>query len=87
MAKIAKSKDQANYRKGANVQVGDVISVINAQWQDEFAPVVAIQRAESNYDGRGAGRRYVFVTDVTPRDGYSHTSAAGSEFVRGQYAV
>jgi hypothetical protein len=77
MAKIAKSKDTANWRKGKDLTVGDLLAV---RWEGktpvEFSPI-----AES------LGKvPYMGVTNYRYKTESGHTkTVAGGEFAQGRY--
>jgi hypothetical protein len=74
MARIAKSKDTANWRKGKDIAVGNIISVW-VHGAQTFQAVVSIAKVP-----------YMSVTNYqfTTTEGRTVT-AAGGEFVEGQY--
>jgi hypothetical protein len=81
MARIAKSQDTANYRKGKAVQVGDVVRMKNSEtYAYEFKAVASIARADNGRE-IGNGRDYLF----TDSSGVWQVQAAGGMFVQGQY--
>lgn len=81
MAKLAKSKDTKNWRKGADLRVGDLVAVA---WTDrtasEFSPIVAIEKVPTHYCGAGAGSEYLCTTEAGRTRQF-----AGREFAEGRY--
>lgn len=81
MARIAKSKDTANYRKGKDLQVGDQVAV---RWDGmksvEFSAIVSINAVDAATVGQSGGRQYrAELADGTAK------VATGAEFVEGRY--
>lgn len=78
MARIAKSKDQANWRKGKDLQVGDIVILgSESGWVDatitgpaEKVPYMSVTN-------------YQFPTSIEGR----FVTVGGGEFVRGRYQV
>lgn len=78
MAKMAKSKDTANWRKGNAILKGDLVAVAwNGETVTETSPIAKIET--SLYMSR---RGFVFTTE----SGYV-IHAASNEFVEGRYNV
>lgn len=77
MARIAKSKDTANWRKGNAIAKGDMVAV---KWQGEAS--VEFSRVASIGTGLYMSRRgYVFTTESG-----KVIHAASAEYVEGRYA-
>jgi hypothetical protein len=79
MAKIAKSKDQANWRKGKDLQVGDLIATkFDGQEPIELSPITA-------YEGTAP---YMGSTNHVWRLANGDTKlVGGGEFARGRYTI
>lgn len=83
MAKIAKSKDTANYRKGSALVIGDEIAVAwTGTKATEFAAITSIELVDASTLGQRGGRQY----RVTLDNGKSRVFA-GTEFAEGRYAA
>jgi hypothetical protein len=83
MAKIAKSQDTRNWRKGVDLTVGDQVAV---RWNDakaiEFSSVISVEQVDAATLGQRGGRQYrAHLANGATK------SATGAEYVEGRYEV
>ncbi len=69
---MSKSADTSNWRKGAAIEIGDVVELRDDDYNRQFLPVERIELQNRTYSFYAADERY-------------HTAALGHEFLRGQY--
>jgi hypothetical protein len=78
----AKSAQPARYRKGSEIQVGDMVAVgwVGTQ-ATEFSPVVSVELIDPTRVGQRGARQY----RATLENGKTRTTTAGG-YIEGQYA-